>query len=68
MIFYLFMQNFFYLFIHKNIFIFGGRVPISGNYILREKSLAIIYNGVSHTRSLKHQIFLIGRFANMSVV
>ena len=36
-------------------------------YILREKSLAIIYNGVSHRRSLKHYVFLIGRFANMSV-
>ena len=32
--------------------------------ILREKSLAIIYNGVSHRRFLKHKIFLIGRFAN----
>ena len=36
--------------------------------ILKEKSLAIIYNGVSHRRSLKHWMFLIGRFANMSVV
>ena len=26
----------------------------SGCYILRENSLAIIYNGVSHRRSLKH--------------
>ena len=30
--------------------------------------LTIIYNGVSYRRSLKHYIFLIGRFANMSVV
>ena len=37
-------------------------------YILREKSLAIIHNGVSHRRSLKYYIFLIGRFENMSVV
>ena len=36
--------------------------------ILRENSLAIIYNGVSHRRSLKHKIFLIGRLPNMSVV
>ena len=36
--------------------------------ILRENSLAIIYNLVSYRRSLKHSIFLIGRFANMSVV
>ena len=33
--------------------------------ILRGKSLAINYNGVSHRRSLKHYIFLIGMFANM---
>ena len=36
--------------------------------ILREKSLAIIYNGVSHSRSLTHYILLICRFQNMSFV
>ena len=37
-------------------------------YILREKSLAIIYNGGFHRRSLSHKIFLIGKFPNISFV
>ena len=37
-------------------------------YVLREKSLAIIYNGVSHRGSLKHSIFLNDKLANMSIV
>ena len=32
----------------------NGFVSEKLNYILRENSLAIIYNGVSHRRSLKH--------------
>ena len=43
-----------------------NRDTLRSKYILREKSLAMIYNWVSHRRSLKHQIFLIGRFANIS--
>ena len=49
-------------------YLFKDMIFDSFIYILREKSLAIIYNGVSHWRSLKHTIFLIGMFANLSVV
>ena len=55
------------LFLSKANVLSGIHLNIYEN-ILREKSLAIIYNGVSYRRSLKHYIFLIGRVANMSVV
>ena len=37
-------------------------------HILREKSLAISYNGFSHRRSFKHQNIFISWCENMSVV
>ena len=33
---------------------FNATAISASDYILRENSLAIIYNGVSHRRSLKH--------------